>query len=228
MLISGVLGYYTITKISLLVTLLAGCIGFYLICRDSYRVASRATRKLKSEGMKAYSSINLFYQLEKHRVYQGVAQFNAVNKKSKILLRLIKNRFANNSLTHVRFGQEVDMYVRQITQNLEQIVSNKESLSQINPRIWQSQIRQLQLVGASQHHATLKELQQQLSAYEMLDTQCQKLLSENNQLLEEMDKAILALNQQNYQLNNYSPKHLLIGEEAFLHKYLFQRETQLK
>ena len=222
MFISGVMGYYTVTKVSFLTTLFAGFTGFYLICLHSYRVTSKATRKLKTESMKVYSSINLFYQLERFRIYQGVKQFNAVGKKSKILLRLIKNRFADNSLTHVRFKQEVDAYVRQITRNLEQVVSNKESLSQINPKIWQHQIRQLQMAGAGQHHSTLQELQQQLKSYETLGTQCQELLSENNQLLAEMDKAILAMNQKNYQLNTNSNQNLLIGKDTFIRKYLFQ------
>nr|WKN36254.1 hypothetical protein K4G66_28220 [Tunicatimonas sp. TK19036] len=222
MFISGILGYYTAMKVSLLTTLFTGFTGFYLICRHSYRVTSQATKRLKNEGMKAYSSINLFYQLEKLRIYQGAEQFSATGKKSKILLRLIKNRFANHSLTHVRFRQEVNAYVRQITQNLEQVVFNKESLSQINPKIWQGQIRQLQLAGVSQHHTTLQELQQQLNSYETLTTQCQQLLSENNQLLAEMDKAILAMNQKSYQLRMNSQQHLLIGEDAFINKYLFQ------
>src|SRR5690606_13544152 len=115
-------------------------------------------------------------------------QFNDAGKKSKIVLRLIKNRFTDNCRTNMRFKQKVDAYVRQITQNLEQVVSNKESLSQINPRIWQRQIRQLQIAGASQHISTLQKLQQQLKSYETLSTQCQELLSENNQLLAEMDK----------------------------------------
>jgi hypothetical protein len=222
MIISGVMGYYTVTKVSFLTTLFAGFTGFYLICLHSYRVTSKAARKLKSESMKAYGSIHLFYQLEKFRSYQGVRQFNAAGKKSKMLLRLIKNRFAENSLTYVRFRQEVDAYVRQITQNLEQFVSNKQSLSQVNPKIWQRQIRQLQIAGARQHHSILQELQQQLKSYETLGTQCQELLSENNQLLAEMDKAILAMNQKNYQLHTHNNQNLLIGEDAFIHKYLFQ------
>ena len=222
MFISGIMGYYTVTKVSFLTTLVASFTGFYLICLHSYRATSRVTRKLKTESMKAYSSINLFYQLERLRIYRGVTQFNAAGKKSKVLLRLIRNRFAENSLTHVRFKQEVDAYVRQITQNLEQLVSNKESLSQINPKIWQRQIRQLQMAGAGQHYSTLQELQKQLKSYETLDTQCQELLAENNQLLAEMDKAILAMNEQHYQLNTNSHQHLLIGKDAFIHKYLFQ------
>lgn len=222
MFISAVMGYYTVTKVSFLTTLFAGFTGFYLICLHSYRVTSKATRKLKTEGMKAYGSIQLFYQLEKFRVYRGVKQFHAVGKKSKTLLRLIRNRFASNSLTEVRFRQEVDAYVRQITRNLEQLVSNKESLSQINPKLWQRQIRQLQAAGISQHHTDLQELQQQLKSYETLGTQCEELLSENNQLLAEMDKAILAMHQQNYHLNTNNNQNLLIGEDAFIHKYLFQ------
>ncbi|WPP49160.1 hypothetical protein [Catalinimonas niigatensis] len=222
MFISAVMGYYTVAKISFLTTLFTGFTGFYLICLHSYRVTSNATRKLKAESMKAFGSVHLFYQLEKFRIHQGVKQFNAVSKKSKILLRQIKHRFADSSLTHVRFRQEVDAYVRQITRNLELLVSNKESLSQISPKIWQRQIQQLQLAGASQHNSTLLELQQQLKSYETLDIQCQELLAENNQLLAEMDKAILTMNQKNYELNANNNQDLLIGKDAFIHKYLFQ------
>jgi len=134
MMVSAIMGYYTVTKISLLTFLFSGFTGFYLLVLHSYRVTSRATRKLKQEGMKAYTSINLFYKLEKLRLHQGARQFNAAAKKSKMLLRLIRQRIANNSLTQLRFQQEVEAYVRHVTQNLEQVVATRESVLNIDPK----------------------------------------------------------------------------------------------
>lgn len=225
--VSAIMGYYPVTKVSLATFILSGFTGIYLIILQSYRFTTQATRKLKTEGMKAFNSISLFYQLEKLDVHQGAKQFTAVSKKSRILMRLIKERFAGNSLTNLRFKQEVNAYIDQITQNLEWVVTHKEALSQMNPNRWRSQIGQLQRVGAKSDNSTLLELRQQLKSYETLDIRCKELLSENDQLLAEMDKAILAMNQKRYQLNTSSNQSLLIGKaecrpDSFIHRYLFQ------
>jgi len=220
--VSAIMGYYPVTKVSLATLVLSGFTGIYLVILHSYRFTTRATRKLKAEGMKAFGSISLFYQLEKLSVHQGAKQFNAVGKKSRILLRLINDRFTGNSLTNLRFRQEVEAYVDQITRNLEQVVTHREALAQMNPNRWRSQIDQLQRAGANSENTTLKELQEQLKTYEKLDAHCEELLSENSQLLAEMDKAILAMNQKKYQLNTNRNQSLLIGKDAFIHQYLFQ------
>lgn len=172
--------------------------------------------------MKAFDSISLYYQLEKLGVHQGAKQFNTVGKKSRILLRLIKNRFASHSLTDLRFRQEVEAYVDQVTRNLERVVTHQEALAQMNPNQWRIQIRQLQQADANQDNHTLKELQEQLKTYETLDAHCKELLSENSQMLAEMDKAILAMNQKKLQLNANRNQSLLIGKDAFIHQFLFQ------
>ncbi|MEM9672499.1 MAG: hypothetical protein AAF992_07885 [Bacteroidota bacterium] len=220
--VSAILGFYPVTKISLLTLILSGFTGVYLVILHSYRFTTRATRRLKVEGMKAFDSISLFYQLEKLGVHQGAKQYTAVSKKSRILLRLIKSRFASNSLTDLRFRQEVEAYVDQITRNLEQVVTHHEALAQMNPNHWRSQIRQLERAGASSDNNMLKELKEQLKTYATLETHCKELLSENSQLLAEMDKAILAMNQQKFQLNTNRNQSLLIGKDAFIHQYLFQ------
>jgi hypothetical protein len=220
--VSAIMGYYPVAKVSLATLVLSGFTGIYLVILHSYRFTTRATRKLKAEGIKAFDSINLYYQLEKLGVHQGAKQFNAVNKKSRVLLRLIRGRFADNSLTNLRFKQEVEAYVDQITRNLEQVVTHTEALAQMNPSHWRSQIGQLQRAGANSENNTIKELEEQLKTYEKLDAHCKELLSENSQLLTEMDKAILAMNQKKYQLNTNRNQSLLIGKDAFIHQYLFR------
>ena len=217
---SGIMGYHTVATASTLVFLLTGFTGFYLICRYSYRVTSQATRRLKTESKKAYSSFNLYCQLEKFHLDKGVQQYHAVNQKSRNLLRLIRNRFVDNSLTQLRFRQEVDACVNQVVQNLEQVVCQQESLSVINSKNWRRQMDQLQKANADQQNATVQELQRRIESYELLKTRCAELLSENDQLLEEMDKTVLAMSQQDDQ--PHRTQDSLVGEDAFMHQYLFR------
>lgn len=216
-LVSGVMGYYTLAQIGLGATMLSGFTGFGLVCHHSYHLASRSLRKLKAEGRRTYSSINLFYRLETHRIYRGVAQYADCEKKSRTLLRLIRRRFAEHSLTRIRFQQEVDAYVRHIMLNLEQLALLEESRSQINPNRRLSPTQQPKVAGSDRHHSVLLP---QPGQYETLGEQCQELLARNEQLLAEMDQAIIAMSQKNYRRNADDQGRYLIGEEAFMRRYL--------
>ena len=219
-LVSGIMGYYTVTAISASTIVLSGFFGLYLICCYSYRVTTQATQKLRTESKKVYSSFSLYYRLEKLALYQGIEQYHAVDKKRRNLLHLVSHRFADNSLTQLRFRQEVNACAEQVIRNLEQAVCQQESLSSIDPKSWQNQIRQLQAARANSQNSTLLDLRQQIDSYESLKTQYKECLSENDQLLEEMDKTILAMNQKNWQQDRYRDR--LMGDSTFMHQYLFQ------
>lgn len=219
---SGFMRQYILTEIMFFLAVILGLATFYFIIRQSFLITSKAASNFKTESNKAYTSLKLFYQLETLRVSRGVKQLNAGEKKAKTLMRLIKKRFSENSLTSIRFRQEIESYAQQIIQNLEQVVCNKESLSSINPRHWQDQIWQLQKVRSAKSYMTIKELQQNLMSYENLGKQYRELLAENDQLLAQMDKAILALSQESYKVFADNSPTLLTGEDSFMNKFLYQ------
>lgn len=200
--------------------LVLGFTGFYLLCRQSYRAASKAANALKAESLKAFTSINLFYKLQKLNVYRGVKQLHAGEKKAKVLMRLIDKRFAEGSITSLRFKHEIRAYAQQINQNLEQVVCNKESLSSINPKSWQDQIWQLRRAGSAHNNPILKELQQQLASYENLGKQYKELLIENDRLLAQMDKAILDMSKANYKLFEENSQEELTSDASFIRKFM--------
>ncbi len=203
-------------------SIMVGLLSFYFLFRQVYRVTSKATRMLKRESHKAFTSLNLFYRLEKVNVSQGVKQLHAVEKKVKLLLRLIRQRFAEQSLTALRFREEVESCAQKIIQNLGQIAYHKESLSSVNPGLWQDQLRQLQRLGVSTSHTAFHDLQQNLKTYESMGKQCKELLSENDQLLAQMDEAIIVLNRENYEILSGKYQHLLPVQDSFIYKFLKQ------
>lgn len=222
MAVSGLMRQYVLAGIMFFSAMMLGFASFYFLIRQSFRVTAKAATTLKNESNKAYTSLKLFYRLETLNLSRGVKQLNAVEKKLKILMRLINKRFSGRSLTSVRFRQEVESYAQKIIQNLEQIICNKESLLSINPKPWQDQIWQLQRSGATQNNMTIEELQQNLITYESLGRQYKELLSENDHILAQMDKAILALNQENYKLFVENSPSLLTGKDSFINKFLYQ------
>lgn len=220
MAVIGLMRQYMLTELVFLSVMMVCFASFYFLLRESFRATSKAAKAVKTESTKAFTSINLFYRLEKLNLSRGVKQLNAGKRKSKILMRLIKRRFTEKSLTFIRFRQEIEVYAQKITQNLEQIACNKESLSSLNPRIWQDQIRQLQRAGSALSNTAIEELQQNLMSYESLGKQCKDLLSENDQLLAQMDKTILALSQENNKVFIENSQSLLTGKDSFTHKFL--------
>lgn len=211
---------YLLTELMLLSAMMAGFASFYFLFRQSYQATSKAAKALKTESINAYASINLFYRLEKLNLSRGVKQLNAGKQKSKLLMLLIKKRFTEKSLTSVRFREEIETYVQKIIQNLEQIACNKESLSSITPEIWQHQIRKLQSSEPALNNTAHEELQQNIVSYENLGNQYKELLAENEQLLAQMDKAILAMTQENYKMFAEKSPSLMTGKDSFISKFL--------
>lgn len=210
---------YILTELVLLSATMFVFASFYFLIRQSYRETSKAAKALKAESFKAYVSVNLFYRLEKLNLSRGVKQLSAGRKKSKLLTHLINKRFTQKGLTSLRFRQEIETYAQKITRNLEQVACNKESLSSINPGLWQHQIRQLQDSESALYNTAVEELQQNLVSYENLGKQYKELLAENDQLLAQMDKAILAMTRENYKVYVENSQSLLKGDDSFISNF---------
>lgn len=218
--VGGIIRQPVLTKIVFFSAMGLGFLSLFVFIRQTYLETSRAAQVLKSETNKAYTSFKLSYRLETLRLSRGVDQLNAGEKKAKVLLRLIRKRFAERSLTAIRFRQEVKTYAQKIVDNLEMAVSNRESMSSLDPAVWRTQLRRLTKAGAPPHLKSVQEIQKKLDTYDHLGGQYKELLAENDELLAQMDKAILALSRENHQMFVENNQALLIGEDAFINKFL--------
>lgn len=218
--VGGIIRQPMLTKIMFFSAMGFGFLSLSIFIRQTYLETSKAAQVLKSQTNKAYTSFRLSYRLETLRLSRGVDQLNAGEKKAKVLLRLIKKRFVERSLTAIRFRQEVLAYAQKIVHNLEMVVSNKESMASIDPAVWRNQLRSLTKAGAPPHLKSVQEIQQHLDTYDQLGVQYKELLTENDELLTQMDKAILALSRENHQMFVENDQTLLVGEHAFINKFL--------
>ncbi len=225
LVVGGIFGLSLLTKLMFLSSLVFGFLSLFVFIRQTYQETSRAAMVLKTETNKAFNTFRLSYRLESLRISKGARQLQSAEKKAKILLRLIKQRFAERSLTAIRFRQEVTTYAQKIAHNLEMVVNNKESLASIDPSAWRNQIQSMRKAGAPTHLKSVQEIQRNLDNYDQLGIQYKELLTENDELLTQMDQAILALSRENHQLF-VENDHLFTGEDAFINKFLHYK-TQL-
>lgn len=218
--VGAIIGEPLFTKAMFFLALGFGMVSLFIFIRQTYIETTRVTRTLKSEANKAYNRFRLSYRLETLELSHGADQLKAGEKKLKVLLRLIQRRFADSSLTAVRFRQEVAAYAQKIVHNLEMAISHKESMTSLDPAVWREQLHRLRKAGAPPYMKSVQEIQQHLNIYDQMSMKYKALLAENDELLAQMDQAILALHQENDQLFAENSSGSLLGKDAFIPKFL--------